>query len=460
MKKLLAFLLVFTMVFAFTACGGEDETSNSSSQASSATNDTSSKASSAANSSAAQTSESKADSSSVASSKETSSASSSASTSSGTSSGTTSGGTSTDAPKFTNKYVSFGGDITTTVRADQDTSIRLTKINKAVVAGDVALFTKAFGKNLTSGSETYKDFAVLVCTYDHSIFGYKKTSLVDNDSNKASTAIPADGFVIAVAKSSSEYKKLKGIKDTDKFFPHGIQIGDQSIKLIKAKKAPTIDGTISAAEYGTALWKINENNKLWDYSQFEKNNYYVTGEVYATYDDNNFYLGVIVSSPENYCPLTPGDPGSMWKYYCIQVNLYSVDPLGDYISEHYDHVIDTKAKDDGNIRQYGFGVNEKNETLSTVWMGIDSKFTGQVKVVRDDNAQKTYYEVAIPWNELGTKDKPFSIKGVNKVGFALSINCTNEDDVKASKWKNLKMRDGGGIIGRNDFSKGASVTLG
>lgn len=462
MKKLLAFLLVFTMLFAFTACGGDDDTSESSSQTSSAVNETSSK--SADNSSAASknASEAKSESSQTTSSTASTGATSSTpSGTSGTSSGVNSGTTSTptDAPKFTNKYVSFGGDINTTVRATDDTSIRLTKINEAVVPGDVALFTKKFGSKIAKGSETYKDFAVLVCTYDHSIFGYKKTSLVDNDSDKSSTAIPADGFVIAVAKSSTEYKKLKNIKDDNKFFPHGIQIADQSVTIKKAKKAPTIDGNITTAEYGTRLWKIDENNKLWDYSQFEKDNYYVKGEVYATYDDNNFYLGVVVDTPEHYNPVTESNKSGMYQYYCIQVNLYAVDPLGDYISEHYDHVIDSKAKDDGNIRQYGFSLNDSGETLSVVWMGVDTTFTGEAKVVRDKN-DKTIYEVAIPWKELGTKDKPFTIQGVKKVGFAVSINCTNEAEAKAGKWKNLKMRDGGGIIGRNDWSKGASVTLG
>lgn len=451
MKKLLAFLLVFTMIFAFTACGGEDETSESSSQASSAANSTSSKATSNA-----------AGNESKASSEGSATSSVPANTSGNTSSNTSSGDTSKPsvAPTFTNKFVSFGTAVNVSIRATDNTSIRLTKINKAVVAGDVALFTKAFGATIASGKETYKDFAVLVCTYDHSIFGYKKTSLIDNDSDKSSTAIPADGFTIAVAKSSSEYKKLKNIKDTDKFYPHGIQIVDQSVTLKKAKTAPKIDGKISTTEYGTRLWKIDENNKLWDYSQFVKDNYYVKGEVYATYDDNNFYLGVIVDTPEHYNPVTESNKGGMYQYYCIQVNLYSVDPLGDYISEHFDHVTDNKAQSEGKIRQYGFGLSDGGETLSVVWMGVDTTFTGQAKVVRDNGAQKTYYEVAIPWKELGTKDAPFSIKGVNKVGFAVSINCTNEADVKAGRWKNLKMRDGGGIIGRNDWSKGSSVTLG
>jgi len=240
MKKFLAFLLMFVMVFTFTACGGEDtETSSSSgSQAtSSAASQTSSKA----------TSETKSEASSNASQAQ-SQADSSADTSSGTSSSPV------EMPKFTNKFVSFGADVNVQIRATDSTSIRLTKINEPVVAGDVALFTKSFGASLKTGTETYKDFAVLVCTYDHSIFGYKKTSLVDDESDKSATAIPADGFVIAISKlQKSEIAKLKNIKDSDKFFPHGVRIADLTVTLKKATKAPTIDGKINANEYGTAL---------------------------------------------------------------------------------------------------------------------------------------------------------------------------------------------------------------
>jgi hypothetical protein len=459
MKKLLAFLLVFTMLFGFAACSG-DESSDSSSQASSAaaatsskTDDASSEAKSAASSSAKSAASSEA--------KSTSSATSSSATSStATSSGTTSTPP-TSTVKFTNMFVSFGTEVNPQVKATDSTSIRLTKVNKAVVAGDVALFTKDFGSTLKSGSETYKDFAVLVCTYDHSIFGYKKTSLVDNESDKSSTAIPADGFVVVIAKSqTAEIAKLKNIKDEHKFFPHGVRIGDLNVTIKKTTKAPTIDGKINTTEYGQMLWKVDENNKVWDYAQFAKDNYYVKGEVYATYDDNNFYLGVVVDTPENYNTCTEANAGDMWKYYCIQVNLYTEDPTSDYFTEHFDWAIDKKSSEEGKIRQYGFGVNKDNKTLSTVWMGIEKTFTGKAVVIRDEGAQKTYYEVSIPWKELGTKDKPFSISGVKKIGFALSINATNEADVKAGKWKNLKMRDGGGIINRNDFTKGATVTLG
>ncbi|HBR30892.1 MAG TPA: hypothetical protein DD733_02295, partial [Clostridiales bacterium] len=243
------------------------------------------------------------------------------------------------------------------------------------------------------------------------------------------------------------------------FFVHGIQIGDVSISLKKATTAPKIDGNVSAAEYGAAKWVVNENNKLWDYSQFEVGNYYETAEVYSTYDNNNLYLGVVVNIPYHYCPVTQDTAVSIWKYTCIQVQICAEDPLGEYISEHFDWVTDKKSTDENVVRQYGFSVNGEGETVYTVWQGTPATFDGSVKCIRDDDAQVTYYEVSIPWSELGSEEHPFSLADADRIGLSVSINSTSEEDSAADKWKNLKLRDGGGIIGRNDFSKIASVEL-
>ncbi|HAN20697.1 MAG TPA: hypothetical protein DCP51_03330 [Clostridiales bacterium] len=439
MKRLLVLLLAMGLIFTFAACG-EDETSKEES----ATSSTSSVAGNDDESSEAEASE--------ATSEEASEDNTSEVTSDDVSDETPSEVT------FTNKFVSWGEAIGVAARGTDSTSIRFTKVNEAPVAGDVVLFTNDYGSTISAGSETYADYAVLVCTYDKTVFGYKKTSLkqVGEDSAKASTRIPTDGFVVAISKDqATELGHLSNIKDADKFFVHGIQIGDLSVSLKKATKAPKIDGNISKTEYGTSKWVVNENNKLWDYSQF-KGQYYATAEVFATYDNDNLYLGVVVDSPYHHCPLTQTNAGSMWQYECIQVNVSSVDPSGDYMSEHFDHAIDPKASQEGVVRQYGFAANEENETLSVVWMGVDTTFTGEAFCKRDDTKEMTYYEVAIPWAELGSDAMPFDVTKADTVGFSISINSSNEDD---ATWKNIMMRDGGGIIGRNDFSKIAIASL-
>lgn len=457
MKKLLVILLAITMVFSFAACG-EDPATSSDSAASQASQATTSKG---------DTSKATSKDTSKETSKEVSNATSSAAESSSATESTTSGDTTI--PEFTNKYVSFGLKnsagkpvfIDTTVRATDSKSIRLTKINEAPVAGDIVLFTKDYGTTIASGSETYADFAILVCTYTHSVFSYTKTSLtqVGEDKTKASTKIPADGFVVAISKlQETEIKHLANIKDGDLFFVHGVQIGDVGISLSKATKAPTIDGKISAAEYGAAKYVVDENNILWNYSQFN-GQYYATAEVYATYDSKNLYLGVVVNSPNHYCPLAADKASGMWQYECIQVNVSSQDPLGEYISEHFDYVVDPKAPQENVVRQYGFAVSDTNESLSCVWIGNPTTTTAKTVSIRDDTKQTTSYEVAIPWSEIGSSTQPFDINTAKVFGLSISVNSTSEDDTGANVWKNIMMRDGGGIIARNDFSKIARVEL-
>lgn len=448
MKKILVFLMVFTLMFSLAACGGDDTSEDETSEEISDISEAESKDDSE------EEDESKEDEKSDEESDEESETDISEESED-----------ETPLPEFLNQYVSFGDEkINVNVRATDATSIRLTKINEAPEAGDIVLFTSDFGSTIASGDETYEDFAVLVCTYDHEIFTYKRTSYkkVDADEDKAKTSIPQDGFVVAVSKAQSDQvSKLNNIKDSSIFFVHGVQIGDVSFDLKKARKAPKIDGSISASEYGTKIWDVNENNKLWDYSQFEKDNYYATAEVYATYDDDNFYIGIIVDSPEHFNNVKQASASGMYQYECIQVNLASVDPLGEYMAENFDNIINTKARDEGKIRQYGFAVNDDGETIYVVWMGAADTldFTGETVCDRDDVNQKTYYEVAIPWAELGTVDEPFAPKSGAKIGFSVSINSTTEDDVTKGIWKNIMMRDGGGIIGRNDFTKMSSVTL-
>ena len=47
-----------------------------------------------------------------------------------------------------------------------------------------------------------------------------------------------------------------------------------------------------------------------------------------------------------------------------------------------------------------------------------------------------------------------------KLGLTFSINSTNEEDIDAGVWKNITYRNGGGVIGRNDWSKIPVITLG
>ncbi|HBR32791.1 MAG TPA: hypothetical protein DD733_11990, partial [Clostridiales bacterium] len=111
------------------------------------------------------------------------------------------------------------------------------------------------------------------------------------------------------------------------------------------------------------------------------------------------------------------------------------------------------AVKEGHVRSYGFAVSDAGETCFYE-SGINTVFGGKAKVVRDDNAQTTTYEVAITWEEFGIDSS-----SIKEFGLTFSINTTNEEDFENSVWKNLILRDGGGVIGRNDWSKIPVVTL-
>lgn len=368
-------------------------------------------------------------------------------------------------PAYLTNFVSFAEARTPTLKATDKTSVRLTKIDEAPVEGDIVLFTNAYGDTIAADDETYADFAIVVFEYDHDVFTYVQKSLaeVGEDDTKAETAIPEDGFVLAISSLQTQaLANLKNITDKSIVHVHGVQtlaVDEYGITVNKIETAPTIDGVVTEDEWGTPVWDVDEDNKYWSYSSFEKNNYYATAKIYARCDDKNLYFAVVVDSPYHYCPLDQSGAGGMYSYECIQVNIADQSPLSDYMLENFDWAVNKKSSEEGHIRQYGFAAssNEGNETLSVVWMAAadQAKFTGNCKVVRDEDNKATTYEVSIPWAEIGL-DK---VDSGTEFGFSISINSTNEADIEDGTWKNITLRDGGGIIGRNDWSKIPVATI-
>ena len=70
--------------------------------------------------------------------------------------------------------------------------------------------------------------------------------------------------------------------------------------------------------------------------------------------------------------------------------------------------------------------------------------------MRDDR----YTIDTFPFSELGVTPE----KGM-ELGLAFSVNSTNESDISKNVWKNITARNGGGIIGRNDYAKIPVITL-
>lgn len=368
--------------------------------------------------------------------------------------------------------------------ANDTTSLNFSKVNEDVAEYDIGIFTSTFGASIQSDSQDYADFAVAVFEYNHAKFGFVKTAFYNVGKADAATAIPKDGWVVAVHKEYAD--KIAAIEKTAAdvvFFAHGIPTNNALDTIVlSAGSAPVLDGVVSAGEYGSAIWEIKPENENVSYAQFEVNNYYATAEVYLTYDKDYLYGAVIVNSPMHDCPLSPDQASSMWQYECIQVNVAGGTADGSYMHESVDvgngkllERWDNPAFESGDettkgysagaenmMRQYGFAVSNADgyagETLKCVWIGTNYESSqAQAKVVRNSNS--TVYEFAIPWTELGKADDPLKGEVGTELGFSLSVNCGNSSNENSS-FKNITLRDGGGIIGRNDWTKIPVITLG
>lgn len=355
-------------------------------------------------------------------------------------------------PQFTANFISIG-TIDTKVNASSVKSIPLTGVNTELAEGAIVVY---YGEGCNKIGNT-SDFAVAVFDYSDVYFGYTLKNLYEfYNGEEAVIELPQDGFVLAVHSSfETHIRKLKNIKENETVFPHGLHIyngADYTVK--KADTAPEIDGVFDADQWQEFyIEDVNASNPSWSYEQFQVNKYYSNAAYYTAYDDEYIYLAVVVDSPYHYCPVTMENPNAMYQYECIQVKVSSEDPSGEYIATNFDHVVNSKAVTDGVVRSYGFACNDNGDTVYYE-NGITKNFTGLAGCSRDDATQTTVYEVAIPFAEFNLT--PAS--GM-KLGLTFSINSTNEEDVAAGVWKNVTYRNGGGVIGRNDWTKIPVITL-
>ena len=364
--------------------------------------------------------------------------------------------------EYITQYVSWKDSIGKGIvglRGTDATSIRLTALNTGVVDGvaSIVAFNSDYAESTIESAEgTYEDYEVFVMEYDHATYSYKVTASYDLEAaDKDAVEIPVDGYVLAIHKHFE--KELNGIKATDFskdiFYPHGFRAtSDLDAEIYEG--TITVDGNVSADEYGDAIWVIEQSNELVSYEQFDVDNYYSTAEVYLAYDETNLYIGVVVHSPYHINTITSANASSMYNSECIQVNVTSVDPTGEYIFANWDNVVNGAAVSANIVRQYGYCVNDDGETIKCQWMGNTAAETSTAKCVRDDDNQLTVYEVAIPLAECGAEGETLTGTAGTVFGFSVSINSGD-----GSTFKNIYFRDGGGIIGLNDWTKIPTITL-
>lgn len=446
MRKLLALLCIIAVLLSFAAC---TDTNGDTSKADQSADQSSAPAESDQEQSEAEPSD-ESESSEAESSDEDSTESSTEDNSDDTSSDVT-----LEIPPYISNFISTAA-ISTNLRATDATSIRLTKVNEKAGYGDVAIFTYDYFSDHIAFEGDSKAYAIFVAEYDHSRFGTFITSKKGvGEYDGTDIAIPADGFVLVIHEAQGDMldRMLRVDGDTS-LFVAGVQTCNVGYTITKTDTPITIDGVIDSEWQFYKVDTIDENNSKWTYSSFSDGNYYTTAEYYVCFDDQYIYLAVVVNSPYHYCPVTPAEANGMWKYECIQVKLSVEDPKGEYIGEHYDHVIDKTADNDGIVRAYGFAVNDEGETCYYENSPKNKTFMGKAACKRDDKAQTTVYEIAFDMSEFDV-----SIEDLETIGLTFSINSTNEDDVKKGTWRNLILRDGGGVIGRNDWAKIPAVSL-
>ncbi len=363
-------------------------------------------------------------------------------------------------PKNIAAYVSFSDAAIGTGQGPEDTtSFHLTGVNVEPEYGASIIYTSE-GWNATLGTAyDWSEFEIFVAEYDHpNTFQFQVTNHIAADEAsdvKAIVEVPSYGFVLAISKNNEKiFKNLKNFKETNHFYVHGLSCvprAESSWTALKCDEVPTIDGELKDGEWDNySVSVVDIDNIFWDYSQFDKDNYGVTGEIYLTWDDENLYFAVRVNTTEHSCPYTQQSASSMWNRTCIQVNVMNQSPYSEYVAEHFDHAKDGTAVSEGVLRQYGFAVNDDGDTINCVWMG-NGGFTGECKVTNHiEDLQQLIYEVSIPWSEVNVEAPAEG----TEVSVAFSLNCAVGD-----KWTNVRYLDGGGIIGRNDWAKMPLVTL-
>ncbi len=360
-------------------------------------------------------------------------------------------------PAFISNFVTWA-ELTTKLRATDNTSIQLTAVNKDAAYGDVVIYTYEYANDKVVVEDgNYADYAFLIAEYDSSVFGCAKKEVytVGSLSDNSSLTVPDDGFIIAAHKDQTVMAaRLSECAEDVMLYAAGVQTCDVNYSISKTGSAMVIDGKVGNEWTQFKIDTIDESNHDWAYWSFEEGDYYTTAEYYVAYDNDNLYLAVVVNSPFHYCPLSAEDARGMYAYECIQVKLTTISPKSDYYREHYDHVIDSTANKDGYIRAYGFAVNDDGDTLYYENSGVSQTFAGSAVCTRDDSAQLTVYEVSIPWSSLD-----INVSELETFGLTFSINSTNELDVQNGTWRNLVLRDGGGVIKRNDWAKIPEVTI-
>ena len=325
------------------------------------------------------------------------------------------------------------------------TAVRFNQWNGEAELGDTLFLTGEGGTKLvdacTGDYASLEDFAIAVSD----VLGTENEELRTSDFKRVNASNVANLRSYTVGASV----ELDGISAKQ------IHWEFESIS-----KAPVLDGIINIGEYGDAILEFDGTSPEVDYRGFDANDKYATGAFYATYDADNLYLAWEIASEKHECSLAAdADAAQMWQYDCVQIVLGAMNPND---SRNLDSALCWSGAPGGaNVKAYdwtleiGIAVNDNGDTLLCKnWFSNNLEFEG--KATRNDDTATTIYEVKIPLEAFNAEVPGYetTFEAGTELGVSFSINTSDNGTSRV-----VRLRDGGGIFGSNDFSKIPTVTL-
>lgn len=226
----------------------------------------------------------------------------------------------------------------------------------------------------------------------------------------------------------------------------------------KFEKAPTIDGNITAAEWGDKSFSIGQNqpNVSVFKTEIKNDKGEVTGykslkdtktDVYMGWDDTHVYLGVVAKYTDHYALAILGN--QLWQDDCIQTKISATEKGTQY-------------------NDIDFGISSSTgKALAQVWNPTQGGMKyGQLQAGKGKDymitrkGDVTTYEIAFPLKSFATT--VLKLKQNDKISFSL-VQHMSAKDSKGQEIEGLGAgfyEYAGGIVMDKEISKSAVVTLG
>jgi hypothetical protein len=189
---------------------------------------------------------------------------------------------------------------------------------------------------------------------------------------------------------------------------------DEEYKALKVKEPPKIDGDL-----GDKAWQWAEGVYV---DEWESNGGTSKGPedisltFYVLWDDDNLYFAAEVTDDEQ---LHENSGGNIWNGDAIQI---SIEPSGERPAGGFD----------GTSYEYNFGLDVSDKVTMSRLFGHPKSAgdNSELMVVRDDDNEKTYYELRIPAKDIA----PAFFEANSQIGFAMICNDSDKAAPGQAGW--------------------------